>query len=71
MNQKDYQICTNCIMDTTAPNIQFDEKGWCDYCINYHHTILPNWHPNEQGERSWHRLLKESKKKAGIKVMTA
>lgn len=49
--EKGYQICTNCIMDTTDPNIIFDERGWCDYCRNYNYTILPNWHTDEQGER--------------------
>lgn len=46
-----YQICTNCIMDTSDSGIVFDEKGWCDYCNNYHTNILPNWHPDERGER--------------------
>ncbi len=29
---KKYQICTKCILDTTAPYIHFDEKGVCNYC---------------------------------------
>jgi N-acetyl sugar amidotransferase len=36
-------------MDTTDSNITFDDRGWCDYCRNYHDNILPNWHPNKQG----------------------
>lgn len=51
MNDRNYQICTNCVMDTTDSNITFDEKGWCDYCNNFHSNILPNWHPNERGEK--------------------
>lgn len=46
-----YQICTNCIMDTSDPNIQFDDHGLCDYCNNFHKNILPNWHTDEKGER--------------------
>jgi len=38
-------------MDTSDPNIRFDDRGWCDYCTNFHESILPNWHTNEQGER--------------------
>jgi N-acetyl sugar amidotransferase len=38
-------------MDTSDSNISFDERGWCDYCINYYQNILPNWHPNETGAR--------------------
>lgn len=51
MSQVTYQICSNCIMDTTDPKITFDERGWCDYCNNYYENILPNWHPNETGEK--------------------
>lgn len=46
-----YRICANCIMDTSDSNITFDGRGWCDYCNNYHRNILPNWHPDECGER--------------------
>ncbi len=27
-----YRICTRCIMDTTDPDIEFDEKGVCNHC---------------------------------------
>lgn len=30
-----YQICKNCIMDTSDPEITFDENGICNYCRNY------------------------------------
>ncbi|MEA2884494.1 MAG: hypothetical protein QOH32_3750 [Bradyrhizobium sp.] len=46
-----YQICTSCIMDTSDSNISFDANGRCDYCNNYYDNILPNWHPDERGER--------------------
>ncbi len=46
-----YQICANCIMDTSDSGITFDERGFCDYCNNYYDNIVPNWHPNDRGER--------------------
>jgi N-acetyl sugar amidotransferase len=46
-----YQICSNCIMDTSDSNITFDARGWCDYCSNFHRNILPGWTPGEIGER--------------------
>ncbi|NLG33317.1 MAG: hypothetical protein GX550_07335 [Syntrophomonadaceae bacterium] len=27
-----YQICQRCIMDTSDPEIVFDEKGICNHC---------------------------------------
>lgn len=38
-----YKICTRCIMDTSDPSIEFDEKGQCEYCNNFDTTIQPNW----------------------------
>ena len=51
MGKTAYQICCNCIMDTSDSNITFDARGWCDYCINYHQNILPNWHTDERGAK--------------------
>ncbi|MEC5208815.1 N-acetyl sugar amidotransferase [Vogesella perlucida] len=45
-----YQICTHCIMDTTDPNITFDDNGRCDYCSNFDANIKPNWHTDQQGQ---------------------
>lgn len=62
MKKREYQICSNCIMDTTDPNIIFDERGWCDYCRNYYENILPNWHPDEMGEKMLAPLIEKIKK---------
>ena len=40
-----YQICNNCIMDTSDSLIAFDESGRCEYCNNYRDVIEPSWHP--------------------------
>lgn len=56
---KRYQICTNCIMDTSDPNIIFDEKGICDYCHNYYNNILPNWHTSSQAESDLMNIAKK------------
>lgn len=34
------QVCTKCVMDTTDPEIIFDNNGVCNYC-NYLENILP------------------------------
>ncbi len=44
-----FQICSKTIMDTTDPNIQFNEKGESDYYTNYINEILPNWHTDQRG----------------------
>ena len=62
MNSRKYQICTNCIMDTSDSTITFDERGWCDYCRNFHQNILPNWHPNERGVQEITPLIEKIKR---------
>lgn len=54
-----YQICSKTIMDTTDPNIVFNEKGESDYYTNYIETIIPNWHTDDKG---YAELMKEAKK---------
>ena len=29
---KEYQICAKCVMDTSDPDIKFDQKGICNHC---------------------------------------
>lgn len=62
MSQSRYQICSNCIMDTTDPDITFDESGQCDYCRNFYENILPNWHPDERGEKELEKIVEDIKK---------
>lgn len=47
-----YQVCTRCIMDTTDPQIVFDERGVCNHCRQYdERAILELRTPNEQHHR--------------------
>ncbi|HKQ13568.1 MAG TPA: N-acetyl sugar amidotransferase [Steroidobacteraceae bacterium] len=62
MVSRKYQVCSNCIMDTTDPNITFDARGWCDHCNNYHDNIVPNWHTDERGEREILRQVEQIKR---------
>ena len=62
MDGRKYQICANCIMDTSDSNITFDSRGFCDYCNNYYNNILPNWHTDERGEREINRQLDRVKR---------
>ena len=57
-----YQICTNCVMDTTDSKITFDEKGVCDHCNTFYKKILPNWHTDERGEKELDKIVSKIKK---------
>lgn len=59
MKNDEYKICTNCIMDTSDPNIIFDENGECDYCYNFKNVIVPEW---KYGEDRINELMNVAKK---------
>ncbi|WAD31605.1 N-acetyl sugar amidotransferase [Citrobacter braakii] len=44
-----YKICNRCVMDTSDPNISFDDDGQCDYCSNFDKNIYPNWNATNSG----------------------
>ena len=60
--EREFQICSNCVMDTTDSKIVFDEKGVCDHCNTYYKDILPNWHTDEIGDRELTAIIKKIKK---------
>ncbi len=59
MSTRPYEICGNCIMDTSDSGIVFDSRGWCDYCNNYYSNIKQHWHTGERGEREIMRQADE------------
>jgi len=62
MDVRKYQVCTNCVMDTTDPEIKFDGNGRCDFCDNYYNSILPSWHPDESGAKELQAIAEQIKK---------
>lgn len=62
MKEREYQICSNCVMDTTDSKIIFDEKGVCDHCNTYYNEILPNWHTDERGDKALREIVSKIKR---------
>jgi len=55
------KICSRCILDTTVPDIWFDEKGVCKYCKI--HDELDKGNPlGEAGKHRLNRLIDKIKK---------
>jgi N-acetyl sugar amidotransferase len=57
-----YQICTNCVMDTSDSKIVFDEKGVCDHCNDFYTNVKPNWNTDERGKSEMVSLAEKIKK---------
>ena len=47
--EREFQVCSNCVMDTSDIKIIFDDKGVCDNCHSFYNLIEPVWTPNELG----------------------
>src|SRR3954470_7627760 len=46
-----YQICVRCVMDTSDPEITFDDHGVCNHCLGFVELAARSWHPDEEGGR--------------------
>ena len=51
------RTCTLCVMDTTDPQIQFDENGVCDHCRGFQDSVLSNWHPDTESRARLQRTI--------------
>ncbi|WP_345970033.1 N-acetyl sugar amidotransferase [Sulfurimonas sp. HSL1-6] len=52
-----YQICSQCVMDTTDPDITFDEQGVCNHCRHVENVIRKSWFPNPEGKRRLDQIV--------------
>ncbi|HUV60020.1 MAG TPA: N-acetyl sugar amidotransferase [Desulfatiglandales bacterium] len=62
-----YQICTKCIMDTTDPDIWFDDDGGCSHCHHYESIIQGESYLKKREDGALDRLLAEIKGKGANK----
>lgn len=54
-----YQICSQCVMDTSDPCISFDANGVCNHCREFTEITSKNWFPNEEGAERLAKILDE------------
>ncbi|MGD9601764.1 MAG: N-acetyl sugar amidotransferase [Gammaproteobacteria bacterium] len=59
--ERPYRMCTRCVMDTTDPLIEFDEKGVCNHCHYFENNVKPNWFPDDEGAVRLQKMLEEVK----------
>jgi N-acetyl sugar amidotransferase len=54
-----YRICTRCVMDTTDPEIRFDEDGVCHHCRRYEQLVRAKVLPGEAGRQALAELAEQ------------
>lgn len=57
MDSRHHMRCTRCVMDTTDPEISFDEQGVCNHCRAFDRLLGTEWFPNEEGARRLEAML--------------
>lgn len=57
----EYKICNRCVMDSSDPNIVFDENGNCNYCTNALKQKEVVYFPNEAGQEKLGSMIKQIK----------
>lgn len=57
----EYQICTECVMDTTDPEITFDSEGICNHCKDAKVMGKSVWFPNKIGQKKLDSLIQKIK----------
>lgn len=58
-----YRICNRCIMDTTDPEIHFDEQGNCNHCTEFLETRSRYSYQGKESDQALATLLQEIKRK--------
>ena len=66
MKNRLLKVCSKTVMDTTDPNIEFNQYGESNYYTNFIKNISPNWKNDnsrfKELERISDKIKKESKK---------
>ncbi|MDG1475540.1 MAG: hypothetical protein P8Q14_00200 [Vicingaceae bacterium] len=63
MKENPYQICKRCVMDTSDPDIVFDERGYCNHCEDYITRISQQTYIPGQSEKQWEYIVNRIKEK--------
>jgi aminotransferase len=61
-NDREFAICSKCVMDTSDPEISFDENGVCNHCREFELVTSRNWFPDEDGARRLSKIVEAIKK---------
>jgi N-acetyl sugar amidotransferase len=64
MKIRSYQRCSRCVMDTSDPEISFNEKGLCNHCLRYKAQLSTRVYRGEEASTKLAALV-SSIKKAG------
>lgn len=56
-DNRPYQICTRCVMDTSDPDIVFDENGICNHCTGFIQRLQSRGYVKGESEKVWEQYV--------------
>ncbi len=62
MKNKDYRQCNRCVMDTSDPEITFDENGFCNHCTEYIEKTSNYTYKGEESDKKLLEIVEKIKK---------
>jgi len=57
-----YQQCVRCVMDTSDPEITFDERGYCNHCNDYFEKTSKRAYQGKSSDKKLAQLIENIKK---------
>jgi len=61
MQYKDYKICKKCVMDTSDPDITFDDSGICNHCKKYEEVTNSRVYLEKRSENALGDIIQKIK----------
>lgn len=58
---KNYQQCTRCLMDTSDPEIRFNDEGHCNHCTDFFEKTAARTYQGEKSDRELDLLIRQIK----------
>lgn len=62
MSESSYQICSRCVLDTSDPEIIFDELGHCNHCNDYFDRIVKLTYQGASSDRALSEIVDQIKR---------
>lgn len=67
VEKRAYQICSYCVMDTSDPDIEFDENNRCNHCRGAEQLLKERVFSGDKGEEKLKQLLDQIKTQSKLK----
>ena len=60
-NIPNLKVCSNCVMDSSDPALEFNHEGVCANCLNFFSNVKPNWPARLNGREKLQKIVNKIK----------